>query len=236
MVLRVGPATAVLAETPVAPSSANRAARTWRVDLAADGAAEIAEELTITGQAAPEWRVHYQTPGERSERLGKVWSGRFPGARLEDTGFEGIEDRNHPVVVRARVHVPRLGDSRTGGELYLPITAREGDFVRSYARLSQRQHDLQVAYPWQHQEDLLFRLPEGWRVRRQPGIRHEESPFGRFDLEVAPDADGRTVRVHSLIEVDRNRIPPADYPAFRKFLGGIDSALGERLVVGKDES
>jgi tetratricopeptide (TPR) repeat protein len=236
MVLRVGPHTATLAETPVFPASANRAERHWRAELDGEGGAQIAEDLTISGQAAPDWRIHYQTPGERQERLAKVWSGRFPGARLDGMSFEGIEDRNHPVAVRSRVHVPQLAEARAGGELTLPITARDGDFVRSYARLSQRRHDLQVAYPWQHEEELVFRLPAGWRVLRQPAARHEQSPFGRFDLEIAPVEAGRAVRVRSLLEVQRHRIPPSEYGAFRKFLGTIDGALGERLVLGKEES
>jgi hypothetical protein len=131
--------------------------------------------------------------------------------------------------------VPHLGDGRRDAELYLPITSRDGDFVRSYARLSQRRYDLQVAYPWQHEEDLVFRLPPGWGVLRQPATRHEKNAFGRFDLEVTPAEAGRAVRVRSLIEIERHRIPPAEYGAFRKFLGTIDGALAERLVLGKED-
>ena len=95
----------------------------------------------------------------------------------------------------------------------------------------------QLAFPWLHEEELLFRLPEGWHVVRQPSSRREKSAFGRFELDVVPAENGRALRVRSLIEVERHRIAPPDYGAFRKFLGLIDGALDEKIVVaqGKDE-
>ena len=234
MVLRVSPQGVTLTETPVLPAAANRAGRAWKVALDAGGGGRISEELTVTGQAAPEWRMHYQTPGEREERFSKVWNGRFPGAKLDKLRFDGVEDRNRPVVLHAELQVPRIAEPRADGKLQLPVTARETDFVRSYARLSRRRHELQLAFPWLHEEELIFRLPEGWHVVRQPGSRQEKGPFGRFELEVAPTDGGRSLRVRSLVEVERNRIAPADYGAFRKFLGGIDGALGEKIVVARE--
>ena len=234
MVLRVSPQGVTLTETPVLPASANRAVRAWKVILDSSGGGRISEELTVTGQAAPEWRMHYQTPGEREERFSKVWNGRFPGAKLDKLRFDGVEDRNRPVVLHAEVQVPRIAEPRADGKLQLPVTARDTDFVRSYARLSRRRHELQLAFPWLHEEELIFRLPDGWRVVRQPGSRHEKNAFGRFDLDIEPTDQGRGLRVRSLIEVERNRVAPADYGAFRKFLGAIDGALGEKIVVAKE--
>jgi len=237
MVLRVSPQAATLAETPVLPAAANRAARSWKVQLDASGGGRITEDLTVTGQAASEWRMHYQTPGERQERFSKVWSGRFPGAKLDSLRFDSVTDRNRPVALHAEVQVPRIAEPRADGKLELPVTARDSEFVRSYARLSRRRHELQLAFPWLHEEELTFRLPDGWHVVRQPSSRREKSAFGRFELEVVPTDNGRTLRVRSLIEVERHRVAPADYGAFRKFLGAIDGALDEKIVVaqGKDE-
>jgi hypothetical protein len=40
------------------------------------------------------------------------------------------------------------------------------------------------------------------------------------------------VRVRSFLDVTRFRIAPADYAAFRRFLGEIDATFAERLSVG----
>src|SRR4029078_9516411 len=117
----------------------------------------------IRGEAAPNWREHYQTEGERKDRYARVWSGRFPGARLDTVAMPGIEDRNAPVTVRAGVTVPRLGRAAAGGGPGLSRTGRDADFVRTYARLSARQQELVLGYPWQHDEQLTYRLAAGRR-------------------------------------------------------------------------
>jgi hypothetical protein len=109
MVLRVGPHGARLAETPVLPSTENRVVRRWRVASRRRADAEIEEDLTIRGQAAAEWREHYQTPGERTERYARVWTGRSPGARLVSLDMPGIEDRTSRSTVRAVAERAALG-------------------------------------------------------------------------------------------------------------------------------
>jgi transglutaminase-like putative cysteine protease/Flp pilus assembly protein TadD len=231
VVLRVGPRGSVLTRTPVLPSSDNHVERRWQVALEASGDARVDEELIIRGQAAPNWREHYQTEGERKDRYGRVWSGRFPGARLETVAMPGIEDRNAPVTVRAGVVVPRLARASGGGGLDLPVTGRDADFVRTYARLSARQQELVLGYPWQHDEELTYRLPPGWRLAAggPPAQRSIDSPFGRFSLEV--DSDGVVVRVRSSLNVTRARISADDYPRFRAFLMEVDAVLGNPIGV-----
>jgi len=233
MVLRVGRHGPTLARTPVLPASANRADRVWKVVLAADGSAQIDETVTIQGQAAQEWRSHYQTPGERPERYAKVWNSRNAGARLEAVDMTGIEDRNQPVVVRARAFVPRLALSHERGELHLSSSSRETDLTQTYARLGKRKWPLILGFPWQHQEELEYRLPEGFRLLRTPTAGKLACPFGRFDLDVTVARDGRSVTVRSALSVERDRIAANEYVEFRAFLRDVDNLLGQPVVVTK---
>jgi transglutaminase-like putative cysteine protease len=235
MALRVGAQGAVLVETPVLPSSESRVDRRWQAAIEPNGDAHVDEQLIIKGQAAPNWREHYQTPGERQERYGRVWSGRFPGARLAAVDMPRIEDRNTPVTVQASVNVPRLARPSGTGALELPVTGRDADFVRTYARLSARRQDLVLAYPWQHDEELSYRLPAGWRLAAgtPTAARVVDSPFGSFRLDVAGDRG--TVRVRSSLNVTRARIAPADYAKFRAFLLEVDAVLNSPLGVVAEE-
>ncbi len=234
-VLRVNAGGGTLTETPVLPSGESRVERRWAATVSPSGDATVDEQLVIRGQAAPNWRSHYQTPGERAERYGRVWSGRFPGARLTAVEMPRIEDRNAPVTVRSQVAVPRLGRLTAGHALELPVTGRDGDFVRTYARLSARRQDLVLAYPWQHDEALDYRLPAGWRLTGgAPPPRTIESPFGRFRLSV--EVEGGVLRVRSALDVTRARIPAGDYLRFRAFLGEVDAALAQPVVVAPGQA
>ena len=234
MVLRVGFGEPTLARTPVLPASANRAARVWKVALAADGSAQVDETVTIKGQAAQEWRVHYQTPGERRERYAKVWNGSRAGARLEAVDMAGVDDPNQPVVVRARALVPHLAQTNERGELLLPSSSRETDLTQTYARLGTRRWPLVLGFPWQHQEELDYRLPDGFRVLRVPTARTLKCAFGSFDLQVQVSPDGRAIKVRSLLWVERDRIAASEYGEFRAFLRDVDNLLGEPIVVARE--
>lgn len=228
MGLRVGPRGPVLIETPVLPSAENRAVRRWDATIDRSGDAAVIEKLTITGQAAPAWRAHYQTQGERGERYGKAWTARYPGARLASVEMAGIADRERPVTVVARAVVPGFAAAEGTRALVLPLAAREAEFARTYARLSERKTELVLAYPWQHDEEIVYRLPPGVSPLRLPQSRSLESPFGRFTLSVKREG-AAVVRVRATLDVRRHRIPAAEYPQFRRFLVDVDGALGERI-------
>jgi hypothetical protein len=134
--------------------------------------------------------------------------------------------------------VPRVGQIVARGadgnptEIDLAVTVRDADFSRTYARLSERKEDLVIAYPWQHDEELVFQLPPGWEVASVPSSRAAESSFGRFELGVTVDRPGE-VRVRSFLDVTRHRIAPDDYARFRGFLSEIDAALAGHVVIRK---
>jgi tetratricopeptide (TPR) repeat protein/transglutaminase-like putative cysteine protease len=231
LILRVSPGRATLTETPILPAADNRVMRRWTATLNPQGGARIEEEISVAGQAAPEWREHYETPGERQERFARVWEGRFPGATLTNVTIDGVEDRNQPVVAKSTAEVPELAEADAAGLLRLPVAAREPDYLRSYGRLSSRRQVYLLAYPFEHEERLTYALPTGWATVEVPPPTRLTSPFGAVTLTVEKTEDGRGVRVTSQIAITQNRIPPEQYLAFRAFLGQIDRALRQTIAV-----
>ena len=127
-----------------------------------------------------------------------------------------IEDRNAPVAVRAQRAVPRFGRAeRRRGALQLPVTGRDADFVRTYARLSRAPPGLVLAYPWRHEEELVYRAAGGLAaVRGTPPPRTVESPFGTVHGSTHRGRGRRSCGCRSSLDVTRARIAPADYAAF----------------------
>ena len=233
MALRVTAHGAKLVRTPVLPPERNLARRSWKVDLRADGSAQIEEELSVVGQAAHEWRTYYQTEGERRARFAKAWNGRYAGTQLESVTM-AVADRNRPVVVRSRVLVPQLGERRGSRELALPTSSREADLASTYARLGERHWPLVIGYPWRHEESVSYHLPKGTQVLRLPQGRSVKNQFGEFTLAVTSSA--AEVTFTSAFVVSQSRIATTDYAAFRSFLRDTDAALAERLVVELGET
>jgi transglutaminase-like putative cysteine protease len=220
-----------LKRTPVLTAPHNRVATDERVTLDGTGAARIDEHVTVAGEVAHEWREHYQSPAERSERYGKAWAQKHPGARIESVDMPRLDDLERPVEVRAAVEVPDWARPESAGELVMPALGREADMLRSYARLSSRKHDLVLGFPWRQEDRVTVALPPGYAVKRLPEARDVEAPFGRFTLTAAQK--GGAVEVVAALEVDRHRITREDYAAFRRFCADVDAAIGQELVVGK---
>ena len=223
-----------LVRTPVLPAGRNRVNTEWKVALEASGAARVEEHVTIAGEAAHEWRSHYQAPGERMEKYDQAWNGKHPGAKIEKLDMS-VDELEKPVEVRATIYVPhwaRPGSEGGEGEgtgLTMLGLGREPDMLRSYARLSERRFDLVLGYPWRQEERVTVRLPPGYQARRLPESRVAEAPFGRFTITA--ESHGLEVVVVSTLQVDRHRIAQADYAAFRKFCAEIDAAVAQDLVV-----
>ena len=154
-----------------------RRARRREADDPRASRAELARALSVVGRAVRPLR----------QGLDRALS----GARLTAVDMPAIGDRESPVVVKAAASVPRFGQPRGAHALELPISGRDPDFVRTYARLSERHHDLVLAYPWQHDEELVYRLPPGWTLAAggmpDGAARDVESSFGRFHLDVRAD-------------------------------------------------
>jgi tetratricopeptide (TPR) repeat protein/transglutaminase-like putative cysteine protease len=221
-----------LKRTPVLPAARNRVATELEVSLAANGGARVDEHVSVAGEVAHEWRAHYQSPGERLERYGKAWAQKHPGAHVEKVEMPMVEDLERPVEVRAQVAMPDWARVEAEGrELLMPAIGREPDLLRSYARLSARQHDLVLGFPWKQDDRVRVHLPAGLTVKRLPEARTVAAPFGRFTMDARPVGDA--IEVQTSLEIDRHRIAREDYPAFRKFCADVDAALGQDLVIGK---
>ena len=72
-----------------------------------------------------------------------------------------------------------------------------------------------------------------------PASRRIDSPFGHFDLQVREEdaaVGPATIVVTGDLDVERDRVSAAEYPAFRRFLAEVDSAMAERITAAPPES
>jgi tetratricopeptide (TPR) repeat protein len=225
-VLRIAPGE-TLRRTPVLPPEASRVEVVLSGGLDGSGAARLRESLRLRGQAAADWRRHYQSPAQRRDRYEQAWNERHAGARLIDVDMPGVEDLEADVRVEADVQVPALG-RKEGHVLQVPVAAREGEMVRTYARQSARRYDLVLDYPWTQEARLELDAPPGMTVGALPPARRIDGPFGQFELSV--QRDGTRVLSRVRLRIAHNRVPAASYAEFRRFLLQVDEALGQKIT------
>jgi len=225
-VLRVAPGEQ-LRRTPVFPPEASGVQVVLAGGLDGAGGARLHEQLTLKGQAAADWRRHYQSPAQRHDRYEQAWNERHAGARLIGVKMPGVEDLESEVRVEAEVQVPGLG-RREGRLLSVPVAVREGELVRTYARQSSRRHDLILDYPWTQDARVDLSAPAGMSVGVLPRPRRIDGPFGRFELDV--EQQGARVLSRVRLRIAQRRVPAARYAEFRQFLSEVDEALGQKIT------
>lgn len=227
MALVMDPAGARLVTTPVQAAARNRFDRHATLEVLPGGAGRVRERIVVRGESASEWRERYENEQSRRERYQEWWAGMHPGARVLEVAISGA--REEAPVATAVVEVARAARAE-GRALVVQPGLRDSELARAYARLSTRAHDLVLGYPWRWEDELVVVPPPGFAVAALPeGGTVADPRFGEARLAVR--RDGERAILETSLEVRRERVPVADYPAFRRFLLEVDALLsrGVRL-------
>jgi len=231
--LQINEGKAKLVRLPQAPPEASSMKRQIEVTLAADGAAQLATDTTVSGAFAPEWRMRYLAEGTRNDRLTRDLTGDFGPVELV-AGKGAVEasdmnDEEQPVRVRAKVKASAF--ARKEGDTLSSPAGPVQNLAASLASQSSRSLDLVVGPLSMREETWVIKLPSGMKATRVPLPLSMETPFGSFAVKVE-EAAGK-VTVKSTLVLKKARIATGEYQAWRAFCEAVARAFGQRVVVGK---
>lgn len=114
------------------------------------------------------------------------------------------------------------------GRLSLPIWMGRLNLASSYATLQDRIFPLVLNYPWTQSYEVTYVLPPG-ATADLPTDGSTTSEFGTVTRAVR--RDGNRIVVSITVTLAKDRIEPAQYPAFRTFCKDADQTADERLRV-----
>ena len=154
--------------------------------------------------------------------------------RLNEFKYEDLKSFTKPLTIKYQFDI---GNMATVNEDSMLVHASflAYQLTSRYAALGQRRTPLVISDPTTAKRDLTFQLPEGY-VFEKPETEHLvlNEPFGRFERHYT--WEGRTLRIHEVIDIRPIIIQPEDYDAFRKFCVKVDGVQNTNFAAKRTDS
>lgn len=222
-----------LVRLPQPPPEQSVTKRRLEATVGADGSAQLALDLVVSGAPAAEWRDRYLAEASRRERATRDLASDFGPVEIA-AGKGGIEagdldDVEQPARLKVKARAATFA-RREGEALSLPVGPAPR-LTAELASLSTRKLPVVIPALTQREDEWTLKLPAGARIVRAPAAEQLDTPFGRYSVAVEQSA-GKVV-VRTMLALKKDRIAPSEYAAWRLFCERVDAALGQRLVIGR---
>ncbi len=215
-----------LVHMPDPPASESVTTRKIDAQVNADGGAQLAFSVDVTGVNASSYRQRYQNDSTRKSRITEDVGAELPGVDFAKIEANDMTDVEKPIAVRAKGKIKDL--ARKDGETASLSVGPKDYMVKEYASLSQRKRDIRISAQTTSVTEWTFHLPAGAKIQSAPQKLSGKSDYGTYAVDV--DVKGNDATVRTTIAITKTRITAAEYPKFRAYCEEVDRALGQRLV------
>ena len=208
--------------TPAAAPRDNSDTSHSQVALLADGSASLQIVTSAQGSWTPELRRTYESPDLRrahaEESLAHL---AYPGIKVQSIEVSDPHQIEKPFTTRIKAAAPAFAIKSGTSLRFSPLGERQS-FVEAYAQLSKRALPERLPAPQRTVLSAEVEVPAGWLLTLPEPVQ-EKGAQGSFSLSYAKSGTGVSARLE--LELAGGQLKPAEYPAFRAFLGRLDAAL-----------
>ncbi|MBW2701088.1 MAG: DUF3857 domain-containing protein [Deltaproteobacteria bacterium] len=212
--------------TPESKSERNHTALEFYIHPGKDGAASIDSRIELSGALAPEVRMQYLGGTAQAQLFGQTIREIFPGASVRSVQADNLRDPSKPVIMRAQVDVPKLGQRETNSAAW-PLLGKATSYQRNMASFETRRHDLILGPAWSVRWRVRHDRPSGMQAGPLPQPATIQTAFGTAKLALRQETG--TLVAEAELRITVSRVSATDYPAFRDFLGQADRLFGQTL-------
>ncbi len=209
------------------------------IKAAPDGGATMKSVYEGTGDFNWFFRRELATKGTRQEKLEKMIGRHFSGAKVKNVTTSNLENLDESMRVEVEADVPKIFQKSTGGYAIEEVRSwlfdgiyQQGQKVSSFAAKEARDFDVVLELPSGVEEEIVYEIPKGMSVKTVPGETKLKSDFGGYTRTYK--VEGNKIKVTRRFEMKTNRIPREAYDEFRKFVGEIERAENERVILSKE--
>jgi len=185
-----------------------------------------------SGWFASWFRSRLNVEGKRNEELTKEMNYRFPGARLSNSAFDGIDNLGSVAGVTFRLDI--TGRVRSEGGTLRVNPLWPSNLVRRMAHKPDRHYDLFMVYRTNMTLVSKLVIPEAYKIITLPRSLKIDNDLVCFRQEcvVGPATpDLATVTCTRKLTVKKRIIPIERYHEFRKICRSIDEAEAQDIVL-----
>ncbi len=219
---------ATLSQTPIPNALENGSQSDFSIVLREDGSGELSGRVTFRGVAASKQRTTYGNKSKQVHRVARMVNNRYPGSSIKNHSVTHLSDLQRPLKLSFSAHLPSVGE-RMDTSIRLRQPLGGANLTTLYARSESRQHPLVLGSPSNFRFRYHYILPEGWNVRTLPENHEETSSFGHYRIHWQRDSGA--VRGEIRLQLDKDQVSSADYPAFYSFMRGLKERLKTDLIL-----
>jgi tetratricopeptide (TPR) repeat protein len=216
-----------LVRLPYVQSADNRVELRTELEVNATGGARLRATHELRGPDAGSMRSVMEAEATRIERIERWLAGPYPGARVSNVRTGDLRNVDQPARIEYEAELPAIG-TRQGDVLRFSPTPSP-QLTAEYAERSTRSSDVMVPGPLTMHDRRTVRLPPGSQVSEVPPSARVRTAW--VSLEYSVQHAGTTISVERSLTWHVDRVPVAEYPAFREACARIDDALSRRLTV-----
>lgn len=196
--------------------------------------AHVEAKSQARGQPEASIRHYFHNPGQRRERLEELFARRYAACTVNWENFPDLADMYAPCEFAYSVDLERFV-RREAGRFAVPLFQgfpRPLSF-RGLVGLEKRQTPLALDFMNPYRSRVRYRCPEGYRFAGYPRSEEAAAAGCRFSLRAT--TEGRDVVVEESIEITKERVAPAEYADFRRFMLTLDRAEAQELTLEEEK-
>jgi len=218
---------AELRQVPTSTAADNYTKRTIHAELTRQGVIHFNGSAVTRGEDAPVLRRELAVRERQLDLFRQRLAEVFPRVEVESVAVHGMEQAGSDVSVDFEGALNALQNNSL---VTLGSSWMRRAYVSTLAPTSTRTQDLVLGSPWITEEEIHVALPPRATVEHLPQDQEVRTGFGSVRLHYSKSAHEIVIR--SRLEIEKTRINPQEYPAFRQFCSTVERSFHNEIVVG----
>jgi hypothetical protein len=217
-----------LVRVPALPAHQNNEFRKLELELAANGSARLTLVDTYTGLQLTSGISKYILSSE-DQKKNLYEELELNDFEIENHNYIYKKGRNPFVKLTASVYCNKIA-SVSGDRMFVPVKILDSQWAVPET-IENRHAPVYIPVAYADCDSVIIRIPDGYVTESLPKELNLDTEFGRYRFQVV-ESDKQLLIIRSIL-LDKKKYIPEKYNAFRDFIGSMNKAEKQKLILKK---